>query len=362
MVAGSVALVAAGATVVGIHLTRDDGPAPTPILAASPLTASGAGVAGLGGRSLAITHDGGRHWSRTQAPYAVTDDTALAVDGAGRVIQASTQGGTIQLAQATGSRWTTHTQRLPEPGFTHATIGNDGASTVAVTYSTSGSPNSSAGIVYLGADLTRLTPRDLPAGGTVQWASARDLLLTGGLGGASLYASSDSGAHWAAVATPVGPTAPGRGLAADAPTFGVATRTATGGVAIPVTLHSATGQTAVTVLTRTAAGAAFTMGPRLTLSATSAVGAAMPITARPDGSAVVADPATGEVYTLGPNGWRALGRSLPAGALSISFSDSKTGWAVVQRNTCSTKADCSSTTLLYTTTDGGTKWSAATVR
>lgn len=362
MVAGSVALIAAGAAVVGIHVTRNDAPAPTPIFAASPLTPSGAGVAGLGGRSLAVTHDGGRHWIRTQAPYAVTDDTALAVDGAGRVIQATSEGGTIQLAQASGSRWTTHTQRLPEPGFTHATIGNDGSRTVAVTYSTSGSPNTSAGIAYLGADLAQLTPRDLPAGGTVQWASARDLLLTGGLGGASLYASSDSGAHWAALATPVGPPAPGRGLAADAPTFGTATRTAASGLAVPVTLHSATGQTAVTVLTRTVAGAAFTMGPRLTLSATSAVGAAMPIAARSDGSAVVTDPATGEVYTLGPNGWRSLGRSLPVGALSLSFSDSETGWAVVQRNACSTKSDCSSTSLLYTTTDGGSKWSAATVR
>lgn len=361
MVAGSVTVLAVAAALVGIHVTRDDGPTPTPIFAASPLTPSGAGVAVLGGHSLAVTHDGGRHWTHTQAPYDVTDDTALGVDGAGRVIQAAARGGMLQLAQATGSTWATHTQKQSQPGFTHATIASSG-STLAVTYSATASQNDSAGMVYLGSDLARLTPRDLPAGGTVQWASATDLLLSGGLGGASLYSSTDSGKHWAAVVTPVGPAAPGRGLSADSPTFGTATRPSTGGLLVPVTLHSASGQTAVTLLSRTAPGAAFTMGARLTLSATSAVGAGMPVAARPDGSAVAVDPSTGEVFTFDSTGWRSLGRGLPAGALSLSFADTATGWAMVQHNSCASKQNCSSSSLLYTTGDGGRTWTAATVR
>ncbi len=209
--------------------------------------------------------------------------------------------------------------------------------------------------LFVGPTGQSVTARSMPIAGTAtaSWVG-KHLVAIGGPLSSEMFVSDDLGATWtqsAVVGDKVSNDAP---VPADAPSIGLPVALADRSV-IPVTVTTG-GASFIDVLA-TSDGRTFMMLAEIpTLGPVAAGITAVGTTAGPD-TAIINDPSStvlirvtgSSVVTITPTG-------LPGTVGSLTFSDATHGLAMVSTSTCPGKVNCTTTSGLYGSSDGGRTW------
>lgn len=308
-----------------------------------------------------LTTDAGGAWQSLNAPGQRVPGHSVDVHG-GTVVAAATIDAsgafTYQRSSDTGKTWASQHLSLPsagQPMQADVFISGDG-STVAIAAAL---PHSMGvrgqSSLFVGPAGQSVAARTMPIAGTASasWVG-KHLVAIGGPLASEMFVSDDLGATWTQDTVAGVKVADDAPVPADAPSIGLPVAL-TDTYVIPVTVTRGSASF-IDVLATTDGRNFTTLGEVSALAPIAAGVAAVGTSAGPD-MAIFADPSStalisvtgSEVTTIMPTG-------LPGIVSSLTFSDATHGLAMVSTSTCPDKVNCTTTTGLYSSSDGGRTW------
>ncbi len=308
-----------------------------------------------------LTIDAGAHWSALTVPGTRIGGRWLDVHGA--TIAAATLDAsgnlTYERSSDAGKTWTS--QRLPltmpDGGQVDVSLDATGSTVAIAAQLLHSSGVEGTGALFVGPAGRDVVAKTAPTAGTVSWVGTH-LLFVGGVVSSRLFVSDDLGATWTQ-STVEGVTVSGDPpIPADAPSIGLPVTSAAGRAILPVTLFSG-GTSSVVDLLATSDGRTFTSLAQLPTGGTWGPGVtAVGTSAGPDAS-IFADPSSARLITVTGSDVTTVTPSGLPGPGWLTFSDAEHGLAFVTVSTCPGKTNCTTTSGLYASTDGGHTWTAS---
>lgn len=308
---------------------------------------------------LFVTENAGSTWRRWPLPAPADNVLAVALQSPQRALLAVDKGGTVQVFSTgdAGANWKATTLGTPLGGVSEATFAHQGDRVAGLLVKRASSSNFSLADWYAtkdgGATWAR---REAPAAGEVSVGNDGTLWLAGGPGRDQLFSSTDGGATWSEVALP-----PNLARGARAVEPPAARRD---GVAVlPVTLPGERTSSVVFLTTRDK-GRTWREAARAQVPGSVGSGTAIPaspaaqnntlVVVAPDGSEIVRVPlGGGQARRVKPRGLR-------KGVVRVKLTTEQIGWATSTSSSCAgDKTDCTSSTDLLVTRDGGESWQPA---
>lgn len=309
----------------------------------------------LGKNELAITRDGGAHWTRSPIPVPATAINDVAVLAA-QIVVLSGSGSDLDIHTLVGGgNWQSQTVTLAVPiGQVRAVQAKGVLVGIMVTEETSS--NFSRGVWLSTPDNgVSWVQHQTPAGGSVTDVGGA-LWLVGGVQNSSLFESRDNGITWQSVSLP-------NTLTQDQTSaLGGVYPSSSGGGVILTSTSPVQGENEIDVgiLVGTATGAAWSWGagPSVRLSADYGTGVAVTSSAAAGVLWIVTNNqlaritlSTNKVSVIGPDGFP------KATEESFTAEGANSAWASYTLTSCmKAKSSCNPITGLVSTTDGGQVW------
>ncbi|MBC6462020.1 WD40/YVTN/BNR-like repeat-containing protein [Actinomadura sp. HBU206391] len=366
----SLALIGLGSAlaITGCGSVRATGSAPAPASddGAPPIDAAlvtpGFGWV-LTADRLLISRDSGATFTDAKAPVPASSARAAVFRDASNGYVTAASGDTITIARTSdgGRTWQTGTARdaaAPPVAYGRMRIAFGDASHGVILAKTSSSAMSSAATLFATTDGgASWAARSAPVAGEVAVDPGGRTWLAGGVADDELHSSPDLGRHWSRADLRLGDIAGGMTVAPPV-----------GGV-VPVTVVTADDRTEVALLTTADKGRTWRETNRVAVHGRTGPGVRVPV-ASAGAAPLVVDTAGGHAYRLAPRRATVAGASaapdlrppgLADGAHAVTFAaDGRTGWALATYGRCASgKSDCVLYHPLMTTADGGATWRQA---
>jgi len=305
-------------------------------------------------------------WKTVTLPVAPADGDSVAVNGDTVVAVGFDSGGmVVQSSTDLGTTWSTQTVSSDDPSAaaTVAVSPTTGRFVAGVRHTVRIGAVDGPGPAYVGDHGSSIRQITMPGDArNAGWAGDALVVPAGGAGNHSLFRSDDSGNTWADLTKAItGSVPPNHDIPLTLPYFGPVLTLGDGTAVVLEETLTDTGLSA-TVLHFTA-DTTYTQvvslsfrgnldgGPVHLVSST--YGADAIAIASLDGPTITVVGVDGSVTAIPAAG-------LPAAPDAISFQDETNGLAQVTVSGCTgDKTDCTSTSTMYVTTDGGHSWSAA---
>jgi photosystem II stability/assembly factor-like uncharacterized protein len=306
--------------------------------------------------AIFFTTDAGDRWQRIPLPNAENGIHAAAVVDTERAWVATVIPSGIQVDHTddAGATWGQVVLKpVGEPGaLSLAFDGNVGG--LLVTHVTSS--NFSSAELFSTADGLTWNRHDAPVAGAFTLVRPTTFLLAGGARGDELWRSSDLGQTWSRLSLVPPPASP---HTVEAPQM-----TSPSAGILPVTVGG-DAETSVFFYSTEDGGRTWNRSGVIKVSAGTGNGVGLPVATFGEGMWSVMTPSGEHLYVTVDGGktFRATeATGLPEGIAEIDFADANLGWARTETVSCAPgKIDCSTSTGLYETTNGGASWSQLAV-
>lgn len=309
-----------------------------------------------------VTTDGGSHWRTVKIPSALVAGHPFAARTSSEFLEVAPAGTALALYHSTdgGSNWRRdHSVDLAPAMVSSVDLRVEGDLVGILLNIESGSNGGTATFVST-SDGKDWHQSDAPVSGDISVSPAGTVLLVDGATKQKVYRSTDQGASWNGVTMPSGDIPSGGTIAFGEPRWFSASE-----VIVSGTSRASDDSTASErFYLSDDGGGSFREVGSTSIQGHFGAGVIAPsvaerpdvwIAAEPDGSKIYRFVRSSSAQVVSPDG-------LPQGVQSLDFTSDEIGWAQVVTGSCAAgKNSCSTTSALYSTTDGGQTWNVVPV-